>query len=144
MEHGHETTPSLPTVTDPKELMKQAGWGEAERPTLSERDGVSWRKPPKRDRRRRPEQPAPRQEPGGSGFLAAFLLVLVVVGAAIAGIEANVRVELASAAVRAGLILGIAIGLWLALGSGRRLALTRLVGMLLVGGGIFLLFADDS
>ena len=132
-------------MTDPKELMKQAGWGESERPTLSERDGVAWKKPPKKDKRRRPERPEPpREEAGGSGLLAAFLLVLVVVGAAIGGIEASVRIELESAAVRAGLIVGIAIGLWLALGSGRRLALTRGVGMLLVGGGIFLLFADDS
>jgi hypothetical protein len=131
-------------VTDPKELMKQAGWGESERPALSERDGVSWKKPPKKDRRRRPERTTPRREPGGSGLLPAFLLLLVLAGAAIAGIEATVRVELGSTAVRAGLILGIVIGLWLALGSGRRLALTRLVGMLLVGAAIFLLVADDS
>jgi len=138
-------------MPDPKELMKQAGWGESERPTLSERDGVRWKKP-KRDegedrdrrRRRRPE-PEPRPDKrGGTGFLAALLLVLVVVGAAFAGIEANVRVELGSAGVRAALIAGIAVGLWLALGAGQRLALTRAVGMLLVGGGIFLLFADDS
>ena len=138
-------------MPDPKELMKQAGWGESERPTLSERDGVRWKKP-KRDEgedrdRRRPRRPEPEprpSEPRGTGFLSALLLVLVVVGAAFAGIEANARVELGSAGVRAGLIAGIALGLWLALGAGRRLALTRLVGMLLVGGGIFLLFADDS
>jgi hypothetical protein len=72
------------------------------------------------------------------------LVVLVVVGAAIAGVEVNLRVELTGAAIRVALVAMIAIGLWLALGSGRRLALTRLVGLLLVGGGIFVLFAEDA
>jgi hypothetical protein len=128
-------------MPDRDELMKQAGWGESERPALSERDGVRWRD--RRNVRRREREPDPPREGGGSGWLSAVLLVLVVVGAAIAGVEVDAKVDLKGTGVRAALVAAVAIGLWLALGSGRRLALTRLVGLLLVGGGIFVLFAED-
>jgi hypothetical protein len=129
-------------MPDRDELMKQAGWGESERPTLSERDGVRWRD--RRERPRREREPSPPRERGSSGLFSAVLVVLVVVGAAIAGVEVNADVNLKGTGPRAALVAAVAIGLWLALGSGRRLALTRLVGLLLVGGGIFVLFAEDG